>query len=225
MSNNALINLTEVSKEFNGGTGTRALNAVTLDVAMDEFIAIMGPSGSGKTTLLSLVGGLDYPTSGEIVVDEIPVHKLGTTQLAEYRRNYVGFIFQQFHLIKHLNVLENVMLPLVIAYGSSKTKDEVARRAISKVGLSGKEEKLPGQLSGGEQQRVAIARAIVSEPQIILADEPTGNLDTATGQQIMDLLSELNQEGSTVILVTHNEKNAAMAKRTIKLVDGRLVNA
>lgn len=225
MSNNVLINLTEVSKEFNGGTGTRALNAITLDVAKDEFIAIMGPSGSGKTTLLSLMGGLDYPTSGEIIVDEIPVHKLGTTQLAEYRRNYVGFIFQQFHLIKHLTVLENVMLPLAITDGSSKTKDEVARRAISKVGLSGKEEKLPGQLSGGEQQRVAIARAIVNEPQIILADEPTGNLDTATGQQIMDLLSELNQEGSTVILVTHNEKNAAAAKRTIKLVDGQLVNA
>jgi len=225
MSDNVLINLTEVSKEFNGATGTRALNSVTLDVAKDEFIAIMGPSGSGKTTLLSLMGGLDYPTSGEIIVDEIPVHKLGTTQLAEYRRNYVGFIFQQFHLIKHLTVLENVMLPLAITDGSSKNKDEVARRAISKVGLSGKEEKLPGQLSGGQQQRVAIARAIVNEPQIILADEPTGNLDTATGQQIMDLLSELNQEGSTVILVTHNEKNAAVAKRTIKLVDGQVVNA
>jgi len=224
MSDNDLISLSDVSKEFDGTIGTRALNTVTLDIARDEFVAIMGPSGSGKTTLLSLVGGLDYPTSGEIIVDEIPLHKLGTSQLAEYRRNYVGFIFQQFHLIKHLNVLENVLLPLAIADGSSKTKDELARRAVSKVGLSGKEEKLPGKLSGGEQQRVAIARAIVNEPQIILADEPTGNLDTATGQQIMDLLSELNQEGSTVILVTHNEKNAMMAKRAVKLVDGRLIN-
>jgi putative ABC transport system ATP-binding protein len=221
----SLIEAKGISKIYKTGAGTvEALTDVDLRINQGDFISIMGPSGSGKSTLLTILGGLNHPTRGELIVDEIPVYKLPTERLADFRREYIGFIFQSFQLIPYLTVIENVMLPLSITDRPSKEQSRVAHEILEKVGLKGKEKRLPDQLSGGEQQRVAIARALVNSPPILLADEPTGNLDSKTGQEIMNLFKDLNKEGQTIIIATHNTDNTAFSKRTLFLKDGKLKN-
>ncbi|MGE5577470.1 MAG: ABC transporter ATP-binding protein [Syntrophothermus sp.] len=219
----SLIELRNVAKEYHTGAGGAkavALQGAHLNVAEGEFMALMGPSGSGKSTLLSILGGLNPPTSGEVVVDTIPVYRLSQEKLADFRREYIGFVFQQFQLIAYLTALENVMLPLVITGRSQGEQREMARAVLSRVGLAGKYDRLPNQLSGGEQERVAIARAIVNDPPILLADEPTGALDTRTGEEIMELFRNLNRDGLTIVMVTHNRENARYATRTVEIRDG-----
>jgi putative ABC transport system ATP-binding protein len=219
----SLIEMKNLIKTFNGGEEkVQALVGVDLQIERGEFVAVMGPSGSGKSTLLTILGGLNHPTEGELIVDEIPIYKLPLEKLADFRREYLGFIFQSFQLIPYLTVIENVMLPLSI---TEKTKQEQVRLAeaiLEKTGLKGKAKRLPDQLSGGEQERVAIARALVNSPPILMADEPTGNLDSKTGTEIMDLFKTLNQEGQTIIMVTHNPENTAYSTRAIFLKDGRV---
>jgi putative ABC transport system ATP-binding protein len=188
-----------------------------------EFISVIGPSGSGKSTLLTMLGGLNHPTEGEVVVDEIPIYQLPLEKLADFRREYLGFIFQSFQLIPYLTVIENVMLPLAITEKSNREQLGMAEGILEKMGLEGKGRRLPDQLSGGEQERVAIARALVNSPPILLADEPTGNLDTKTGREIMELFKSLNEEGQTIVMVTHNPENVAYSSRTIQLRDGKVV--
>jgi putative ABC transport system ATP-binding protein len=200
----------------------RALVDVDLNIERGEFVSVMGPSGSGKSTLLTILGGLNHPTEGELVVDEIPIYRLPLEKLADFRREYLGFIFQSFQLIPYLTVIENVMLPLSITRKSNKEQESMAGEILEKVGLKVKAKRLPDQLSGGEQERVAIARALVNAPPILLADEPTGNLDTKTGKEIMDLFKSLHQEGQTIIMVTHNPENTVYSTRAIFLKDGRV---
>jgi putative ABC transport system ATP-binding protein len=184
----------------------------------------MGESGSGKSTLLSLMGALNTPTSGRYVVDDIDVYSLGQDRRADFRREFLGFVFQSFHLVPYLTLAENVMLPLAVVKRSGKEKRAMAEEALARVGLGGKANRLPSQISGGEQERVAIARAIVNEPPILLADEPTGNLDTKTTRDIMDLLTRLNAEGMTIVMVTHNPDCAREARRILRVSDGRIVD-
>jgi putative ABC transport system ATP-binding protein len=182
----------------------------------------MGPSGSGKSTLLTILGGLNHPTKGDVIVDEIPIYRLSLEKLADFRREYLGFIFQSFQLIPYLTVMENVMLPLSITQRTNREQVKMAKEILEKIGLAGKAKRLPDQLSGGEQERVAIARALVNSPPILMADEPTGNLDSKTGKEIMDLFKSLNQEGQTIVMVTHNPENTSYSTRTISLKDGRV---
>jgi len=200
-----------------------AINDVSFGIETGEFVAMMGESGSGKSTLLSILGGLNSPTSGRIWVDGVDVYSLTSDERADFRKKSIGFVFQNFHLLPYLTLAENVMMPLAIIKMSKKEKLSMAIDTLGRVGLSGKANRLPSQISGGEQERVAIARAIVCRPPIILADEPTGNLDTGTGAEIMKLLSKLNHEGITVIMVTHSNEYAHHARRLIRLSDGRLV--
>jgi putative ABC transport system ATP-binding protein len=219
-----LIQIKNLSKTYeSAGECVMALVEVDLDIQRGEFISIMGPSGSGKSTLLTILGGLNHPTEGK-VVDEIPIYQLPLEKLADFRREYLGFIFQSFQLIPYLTVIENVMIPLSITERSNREQSKMAEEILEKTGLRGKEKRLPDQLSGGEQERVAIARALVNSPPILLADEPTGNLDTKTGKEIMDLFRALNKEGQTIIMVTHNPENIAFSSRTIQLRDGRIMN-
>ena len=221
----SLIEIKHLSKTYEGGEEkVRALDDVGLHIERGEFISVMGPSGSGKSTLLTILGGLNHPTAGEVVVDDIPIYQLPLERLADFRREYLGFIFQSFQLIPYLTVIENVMLPLSITERSNREQDRMAEEILDRIGLKGKEKRLPDQLSGGEQERVAIARALVNSPPILLADEPTGNLDTKTGREIMELFKSLNAEGQTIIMVTHNPENAAFSSRTISLRDGRVAN-
>ena len=221
----SLIEIKNLSKTYEGGEEkVRALIDVGLHIERGEFISVMGPSGSGKSTLLTILGGLNHPTAGGVVVDDIPIYQLLLERLADFRREYLGFIFQSFQLIPYLTVIENVMLPLSITERSNREQNKMAGEILDKIGLKGKEKRLPDQLSGGEQERVAIARALVNAPPILLADEPTGNLDTKTGKEIMELFKSLNQEGQTIIMVTHNPENAAFSSRTISLRDGRVAN-
>ena len=199
-----------------------ALLDVDLNIERGEFVSVMGPSGSGKSTLLTILGGLNHPTKGDVVVDEIPIYKLPLEKLADFRREYLGFIFQSFQLIPYLTVIENVMLPLSITETSNREQVKMAEEILERIGLRGKERRLPDQLSGGEQERVAIARALVNSPPILMADEPTGNLDSRTGKEIMDLFKTLNKEGQTIVMVTHNPENIGFSTRTIFLKDGRV---
>jgi putative ABC transport system ATP-binding protein len=218
-----LIEIQKLSKTYeSGGECAMALVEVDLRIDKGEFISVMGPSGSGKSTLLTILGGLNHPSHGEVVVDDIPIYKLPIERLADFRREYLGFIFQSFQLIPYLTVIENVMLPLSITGKSNKEQEMMAGEILEKVGLKVKEKRLPDQLSGGEQERVAIARALVNAPPILLADEPTGNLDTKTGKEIMDLFKTLHREGQTIIMVTHNPENTSYSTRTIFLKDGRI---
>lgn len=220
----ALIELKNVTKTFQAGAEDYpAVRGITLAVRQGEFVAVMGPSGSGKSTLLSLVGGLSRPTDGTVTVDGIDIGSLGPNQLSDFRREFVGFVFQSFYLVPYLTAAENVMLPLTIQPGVNGTGQSMAVSALQKVGLDAKASRLPSQLSGGEQERVAIARAIVNRPPLILADEPTGNLDTRTGDHVLEMLQELHREGHTIIMVTHNADNAKRAGRTIEIRDGQLV--
>jgi putative ABC transport system ATP-binding protein len=219
-----LIGIKNLTKTYvSGEERVPALVSVNLVIERGEFISVIGPSGSGKSTLLTMLGGLNHPTEGEVVVDEIPIYQLPLEKLADFRREYLGFIFQSFQLIPYLTVIENVMLPLAITEKSNREQLGMAEGILEKMGLEGKGRRLPDQLSGGEQERVAIARALVNSPPILLADEPTGNLDTKTGREIMELFKSLNEEGQTIVMVTHNPENVAYSSRTIQLRDGKVV--
>ncbi|MDP7081421.1 MAG: ABC transporter ATP-binding protein [Candidatus Undinarchaeales archaeon] len=207
-------------KEFNIGVSIIALKDVTFSVEQGEFVGIMGPSGSGKSTLLNIVGGLEQLDGGAVTVDDMDIYDTTSATLANYRREYVGFIFQQFHLIPTLTAVENVCLPLMLSGLPGDEQLERAREVLDWVGLKGLEDRLPHQLSGGEQQRVAIARATVNEPLILLADEPTGNLDSTTGEEIMKLLRRLNDKGTTILFVTHDQRLGAEADRIVRIKDG-----
>ncbi|MCM2285073.1 MAG: ABC transporter ATP-binding protein [Desulfobacula sp.] len=185
-----------------------------------EFVTLMGRSGSGKSTLLSILGALNHPTGGKVMVDSLDIYALTSEQRADFRSEYIGFIFQSFQLIPYLTVLENVKLPMAVTGRKKKIQDRMAEEVIERVGLTAKSLRLPDQLSGGEQERVAIARAIVNKPPLILADEPTGNLDSKTAGDIMGLLKSLNSDGHTVIVVTHNPDMESYAGRTIRVRDG-----
>lgn len=217
----SLIQVKNVTKTYDGGDGiVTALGGVSLTVEEGEFLALMGPSGSGKSTLLTILGAINPPSSGEIIIDGIDVYQLTSERLADFRSEYLGFVFQQFQLIPYLTAMENVMLPLAITDYSNKEQKEMAMAVLEKVGLGNKANRLPNQLSGGEQERVAIARAIVNEPPILFADEPTGALDTKTGDEIMDLFKQLNKEGQTIIMVTHNTENLHHVGRAVFIRDG-----
>ena len=202
---------------------TTALNNVSFEIADGEFVAIMGPSGCGKSTLLNILGLLDNPSSGsyELLGDEVA--HLKEKERTKFRKGNIGFVFQSFNLIDELNVYENVELPLrYMSIGVSERKEKVAQ-ILKRMSISHRAKHFPQQLSGGQQQRVAIARAVVAGPKLILADEPTGNLDSRNGKEVMDLLSELNREGTTIVMVTHSQRDAAVAQRIINLFDGRIV--
>ena len=208
-------------KEYGKGEAAfMAVKDMSFQIQQGEFVAIVGESGSGKSTLLSMMGALNTPTNGRYVVDDIDVYSLSLDKRAKFRMEFLGFIFQSFHLIPYLNVMENVMLPLAIAKMKSQEKKDMAREALKHVGLSDKENRLPSEISGGEQERVAIARAVVNNPTILLADEPTGNLDTKTSGEIMDLFHALNGEGITVVMVTHNTECSKEAHRILCVSDG-----
>ncbi|MBI4997946.1 MAG: ABC transporter ATP-binding protein [Rhodocyclales bacterium] len=219
-----LISLRQVVKTYGTGAAAfRALNGVDLDIAAGEFVAIMGPSGSGKSTALNILGCLDAPTSGGYWFRDIRVDELTRNQRALLRRQFLGFVFQGFNLLARTSAQENVELPLLYRGEDAAHRHEASRRALAQVGLDGWEHHTPGELSGGQQQRVAIARAIVTQPLVLLADEPTGNLDSKRGHEIMELLVSLNREhGITVIMVTHEPDMAAYASRTVRFVDGNV---
>jgi putative ABC transport system ATP-binding protein len=223
---NHLIEIHGIKKTYqSGNTVVDAIKKMDFFIDDEEFITIMGQSGSGKSTLLSIMGALNKPTKGNVLVDSMDLYSLTTEQRADFRSEYIGFIFQSFQLIPYLTVLENVMLPMAVTGQKKKIKNQMAMEVINRVGLESKISRLPDQLSGGEQERVAIARALVNKPPIILADEPTGNLDSTTATEIMQLLQSLNKDGHTVIVVTHNSDMAAYATRTIKVQDGECFTA
>ncbi|MBU8849025.1 MAG: ABC transporter ATP-binding protein [Desulfobacterales bacterium] len=218
---NHLIEIQGLKKIYqSGGTKVDAIKQMEFFIDDEEFIAIMGQSGSGKSTLLSIMGALNHPTQGKVLVDSLDLYSLSGEQRADFRSEYIGFIFQSFQLIPYLTVLENVKLPMAVTGQKKKIKNQMALEVIDRVGLGAKAYRLPDQLSGGEQERVAVARAIVNKPPIILADEPTGNLDSKTAEEIMLLLQSLNKDGHTVIVVTHNQDIKAYATRSINVQDG-----
>jgi len=220
----ALIEIKNVKKHYSSGDDVvEALRGVDITVEAGEFITIMGQSGSGKSTLLSVLGGMNHPTSGDVEMAGVKLYQLPGEKLADFRAQKLGFVFQSFHLIPYLTAIENVMLPLAIVKMGTAAKKNAARQALERVGLGAKLVRLPNQLSGGEQERVAIARAIVNNPHILLADEPTGNLDSKTSDEVMALFQELNAAGQTVVMVTHNPENGRYADRTIHLKDGIVV--
>ena len=221
----AMIKLTGINKIYRTNEiETLALENVNLDVAKGEFVSIMGPSGCGKSTLLNIMGLLDAPSSGEIEINGTSVESMKDKELAAFRNKTLGFVFQSFHLINSLNVIDNVELPLLYRKMAAKERTRLAKEVLDRVGLSHRMRHMPTQLSGGQCQRVAIARAIVGNPEIILADEPTGNLDSKMGAEVMELLHKLNKEdGRTIVMVTHNEEQAKQTSRTIRFFDGRQV--
>lgn len=223
-----MIEVRDLTKVYrNEEVETRALNGVTFHIEKGEFVAIMGPSGSGKSTLMQILGFLDRYTSGEYVFEGEEVNFFSKNKLSEIRNKKVGFIFQSFNLLPRLTVLENVELPLLYGEKNSKMthsdRKKIAAKAIDSVGLSHRVDHYPSQISGGEKQRVAIARALVNNPEIVFADEPTGNLDSKSGLQVMSILQELNKEGRTIILVTHETYTAEHAKRVLRIMDGKIV--
>jgi putative ABC transport system ATP-binding protein len=224
MSRADFIRLEAVGKIYPAAAGSPpALAEVDLRVPEGEFVALMGPSGSGKSTLLAILGAMSEPTAGRVFVDGIDLYGLSEEKRADFRHEYLGFVFQQQHLLPYLSAAENVELPLAVADLPSGEKRRRALTALERVGLAGKERRLPSELSGGEQARVAIARAVVNEPPLVVADEPTGNLDSATGDAVMHMLAELNAAGQTVVVVTHDPVVAARANRIVRLLDGHVV--
>lgn len=222
----AIISLKDVSKVYRTKEiETVALENVNIDIDKGEFVSIMGPSGCGKSTLLNIIGLLDLPTTGTVTLLDDPTARMGDSRLSEFRNRNIGFVFQSFHLIPSLNVADNVALPLAYRSGiGSKERKERVEEVLARLGMTHRMRHLPSQLSGGQCQRVAIARAIVGDPKIVLADEPTGNLDSKMGQEVMDILHQLNQEdGRTIVMVTHNEHQAQMTDRIIRFFDGRRV--
>ncbi len=220
-----MIRLQNIEKVYRTNTvETLALNKVSIEVAKGEFLSIMGPSGCGKSTLLNIMGLLDEPSKGDIRIDQQKTDNLSDKQLAHFRNKKIGFIFQSYHLINDLQVLDNVELPLLYRSTTAKERKQLATEALAKVGLANRVKHFPSQLSGGQKQRVAIARAIVGRPEIILADEPTGNLDSAMGNEIMDILLQLNKnDGTTIVMVTHDENMAKKTHRLVRLFDGSQV--
>ncbi|MDB4918225.1 ABC transporter ATP-binding protein [Mucilaginibacter sp.] len=220
-----MINLQNIEKVYRTNTvETLALNSISLNIAKGEFLSIMGPSGCGKSTLLNIIGLLDAPSKGAIKIADQTTEHLSDKQLAHFRNQKLGFIFQSYHLINDLQVLDNVELPLLYRSGSAKERRRLATEALEKVGLANRIKHFPNQLSGGQKQRVAIARAIVGRPEIILADEPTGNLDSAMGNEIMEILMQLNRnDGTTIVMVTHDENMAHKTHRLVRLFDGSQV--
>jgi putative ABC transport system ATP-binding protein len=206
-----------------GDAAVIAADNINFQIEAGAFVGIMGESGSGKSTLLGMMGAMNAPTSGKFIVEDIDIYSLGQEQRADFRREFLGFIFQSFHLIPYLTVIENTMLPLAVVKAAKQQKLEMAQSALSQVGLLEKAHRLPNQISGGEKERVAIARSIVNEPPILLADEPTGNLDTKTSREIMELLKKLNQKGMTIVMVTHSPECAGYAQRLMRVADGKLV--
>ena len=219
-----MIKLTELSRVFRTqDVETTALNSINLTVDKGEFVAIMGPSGCGKSTLLSILGMLDSPSAGSFEFDGTDISHYGETQLASLRKAAIGFVFQSFNLIDELTVYENVELPLQYQNISRKERKQRVEAILRRVAIDHRADHLPQQLSGGQQQRVAVARALVINPQLILADEPTGNLDSKNGDEVMTMLRELNQEGTTVVMVTHSEKEGSYADRLVRLLDGQIM--
>ena len=218
-----MIELKNVSKSFIlGDQVVKALDNINFSVKKGEFVAIIGPSGSGKSTMMNILGLLDVADSGEYLLDDLRIREANDSTLADIRNKKIGFIFQSFNLLPKMNALENVQVPLMYRGISKKESQKKAYEYLEKVGLKGREKHMPSQLSGGQQQRVAIARALIGEPEIILADEPTGALDSKTGYEVMDLLQKLNREGQTIILITHDINIANKAKRILKMMDGKL---
>ena len=219
------VSIEKVSKVYQSdgeASAVRVLSDVSAEIQEGEFVCLMGPSGSGKSTLLTIVGAMNHPTAGRVIVDNIDVYGMADERRADFRREYLGFIFQQHHLMPYLNAVENATLPLATTNFSAREKHERAIAMLEKVGLADKASRLPNQLSGGEQGRLAIARALVNDPPLVLADEPTGALDTKTGREIMEVFLKLNDQGQTIFIVTHNPENAALTHRTINIVDGRI---
>lgn len=222
--NDVLIRITDMCKVYNPGENeVRALDHVNLEIDRGEFVAIIGQSGSGKSTLMNMLGCLDIPTSGTYILDGVDVSTLSDDEQADIRNNEIGFIFQGFNLIQNLTALKNVELPLIYRGVPPKERMELSQKALEIVGLSKRQNHKPSEMSGGQQQRVAIARAIAQAPPIILADEPTGNLDSGSTKEIMEILRKLHKEGRTVILITHDNEIAAKAARNIKIMDGKIV--
>jgi putative ABC transport system ATP-binding protein len=221
----AVVRLADVEKTYRmGEVEVHALRGVSIDLRYGEMVAIMGASGSGKSTMLNMIGTLDRPTSGQYLLDGEPVSELDEEDLAELRNRKIGFVFQSFHLLPRLTAVANVELPMVYAGMSKKERRERARAALARVGLAEREDHLPNQLSGGQQQRVAIARAIVNDPVLLLADEPTGALDSVTTRQVMELFCRLHEQGITVVLVTHDPAIAKYAQRVVTFADGNIVS-
>jgi putative ABC transport system ATP-binding protein len=221
-----LVEMRELSKVYHtGDVEVRALQSVDVTIEHGEFVAVMGPSGSGKSTLMNLMGCLDRPTGGRYVLDGVDVSELDRDEQAQIRNGKIGFVFQSFNLLARTSALENVELPLLYSDGTmgARERRERARQALARVGLSPREAHVPSQLSGGQQQRVAIARALVNDPALILADEPTGNLDSKTSLEVMALFEQLNAAGKTIVIVTHEHDIAAHARRAIHFLDGRIV--
>lgn len=218
-----MIKLTDVSKVYHiGGSEVRALDHASMHVQKGEFVSIIGPSGSGKTTMMNIIGCLDVADSGQYHLDGLPIEEYTETELARIRNQKIGFVFQNFNLIGNMTAEENVELPLVYRKMPKDERKEKVTRALERVKLTGRKGHKPHELSGGQQQRVAIARAIVTEPSLILADEPTGNLDSATGREIMELFHELHGQGNTIVLITHDDAVAKQASRSIHILDGKV---
>jgi putative ABC transport system ATP-binding protein len=218
-----MIELEAITKAYRmGKVRVDVLHGIDLTIDDGEFVAIMGPSGSGKTTLMNILGCLDAPTSGRYLLDGIDVSRLSDNRLARIRSHKIGFVFQSFNLVPRTNALRNVELPLV--YAGERARHKAARLALEQVGLADRQKHMPNELSGGQQQRVAIARALINDPALLLADEPTGNLDSASTREILKLLGALNDAGRTVVIITHEEEVAQFAKRVVRLRDGRVVS-
>jgi len=221
----SVLKLENVSKIYKmDGVSVKALDNISLDIKEGEFVSIIGPSGSGKSTLMHIIGCLDTPTSGKVLLEEHEISKMTERELAKIRNKKIGFVFQQFNLLPRTSALENVCLPLIYNGTGEEEITKKAKEALEKVGLGERMDHHPNQLSGGQQQRVAIARALVTNPTIILADEPTGNLDSKSGAEVMDIFRKLHQQGRTIVLVTHDPKVASYAQRIITLKDGRIVS-
>jgi putative ABC transport system ATP-binding protein len=223
-SRKPIISLSQIKKDYKtGDVVTQVLKGISLDIYPGDFVAITGPSGSGKSTLMNIVGVLDNPTSGKYILNGSDITKLSEDMLAEVRNKEIGFVFQSFNLLSRASALENVMLPAIYAGTNAKDREEKAIKLLTQVGLAERTHNKPNQLSGGQQQRVAIARALMNDPQIILADEPTGNLDTKSGSDVMNILKQLNKEGKTIILITHEHDIAKQAKKIIHIKDGQIL--
>ncbi|MBR3888433.1 MAG: ABC transporter ATP-binding protein [Clostridia bacterium] len=219
-----MIDLKNVYKIYEtGDVEVHALDGISLHIDKGEFVAIVGQSGSGKSTCMNIIGCLDVPTDGEYILDGIDVSTMDDDELSYIRNNELGFIFQQYNLIQKLSVINNVELPLIYKRYPKEARRKIAMEALERVGLKGMENRFPQQLSGGQQQRVSIARALAGEPSVILADEPTGALDSKTGIEVLALIKKLNEEGNTIILVTHDNEIAEQAKRVVRLQDGKIV--
>ena len=218
-----LIQMTDIRKEYKMGDEiVYANDGVNLDIDKGEFVAIVGKSGSGKSTLMNIIGALDVPTSGKYLLGGKDVGKLSDNQLADIRNKMIGFVFQQYNLLPRMNLLENVELPLLYAHVSNHEREKRAMEALEKVGLAEKAKQMPNQLSGGQQQRVSIARSLAANPSLILADEPTGALDSKTSRQVLDFFKKIHEEGNTVIMITHDNSIAIEAKRVIRIADGKI---